>query len=193
MMSQRVWTEQEHLLVEATVDHWTIEEQARQLRRTVSSVRHYRERHGFYPTRYGGLTSSGAARVLGKSPQHLTALAREGRISAHRVPGGRWWIFDLDEHDEFSRMREAFVTPHARQRFRERIRSRVTDAEIEAVIRLALARPHGLRRRDLRDGTPSLMVRAKNLSHAGITWSFRLALVPGRFPARPPVVLTVLH
>lgn len=40
------------------------------------------------------VSSTEAARRSGYTQQHLTALARHGRVIAHRIPGGRWWLFD---------------------------------------------------------------------------------------------------
>ena len=48
---------------------------------------------GIAVTKDGVVTSGVAAQITGLSPQYLTRLARQGRIPARRVPGGRWWCF----------------------------------------------------------------------------------------------------
>lgn len=90
------WTETEAFTVEALVHEWTDERLARRLGRTAKAVRQWRERNGVYPTQYGWLRSGEAAVETGMTAQGLTRAAREGRISARRVPGGRWWLFDPD-------------------------------------------------------------------------------------------------
>ncbi|MCC6312671.1 MAG: hypothetical protein IT337_01560 [Thermomicrobiales bacterium] len=91
------WSAAEELTVIALVDRLTVAELARRLGRTEKAVTRWRERHGVYPTTAGWLTSGWAARESGYSAQRLTALARAGKTSARRVPGGRWWLFDGDD------------------------------------------------------------------------------------------------
>jgi hypothetical protein len=63
---------------------------ARKLGRSQRSV----YKRGYWPTRDEYLTSGQASQVTGYTPQYLTSLARKHKIKAHRVPGGKWWLFN---------------------------------------------------------------------------------------------------
>lgn len=191
----RRWRPDEEAFVRAAIAYMTVPTIAARLGRTPKAVLRWMERHRVYPTRTGDYVTSGvASRLTGLTPQELTALARERRIRARRVPGGRWWMFDTEDlpMDEFARLAEARISRHAVQRFRQRIDRGAPESRITAMIREGLRRPVSVTRRDLRDGTPSLTVLA-NVETDERTYTFRLVIVPSRFPGQPPVVGTVLH
>lgn len=78
---------------------------ARHLGRSPKAVEQWCWRHGCFPTRGSWYTSGEAARRTGLSPQWLTALCRERRIRARRVPGGRWWLIAPEEVERLARQR----------------------------------------------------------------------------------------
>src|SRR5690606_27577376 len=82
---------------------------------------------------------------------------------------------------------------HAIARFRARLCRYGSVDHIERAIRGALATPHSIKRRHLRDGTPSLTIRARDLAIDDRTYTFRLVVVPASIAGNPPVVATVLH
>jgi len=191
----RRWRPDEEAFVRAAIAYMTVPTIAARLGRTPKAVLRWMERHRVFPTRTGDYVTSGvASRLTGLKPQTLTALARAGRVRARRVPGGRWWMFDTEElpMDEFAQLADARISRHAVQRFRQRIDRRAPEGQIVAAIRTALRRPQSVVRRDLGDGTPALTLLA-NVETDERTYTFRLVIVPSRFPGQPPVVGTVLH
>lgn len=68
----------------------------RKLGRSAHAVYRRSARLGVWPTKQDWVTSSVAAEIAGVSQQWLTSLARRGRVRARRVPGGKWWLFDLE-------------------------------------------------------------------------------------------------
>lgn len=146
------------------------------------------------PTRQDWVTSTVAAELTGLSAQWLTQMARAGSVRARRVPGGRWWLFDMEalpQHRDrpWARLSDAHITPHAIARFGER----VGPGPAVEVIRATLAAPHSRKERQRRDGTPVLTLRAKGLCVRGRTYELRCVVVPGERPGAPPVVATVLQ
>lgn len=89
-------------------------------------------------------------------------------------------------------LREAYITPHAVARFRQRIWHSASDEEALAVIRAALANPHSVREKPRQDGTPAWTVRARDIEGLGERFELRLTVVADA-PGAPPVVVTVLH
>lgn len=66
---------------------------ARRLGRSERAVIRRCNRLHLAASKDGVVTSGVAAQLTGLSPQYLTRLARQGRIPARRMPGGRWWLF----------------------------------------------------------------------------------------------------
>lgn len=89
MARGRLWTEEEDHYVGVNRARLRLETIAAELSRSPYAV--YQRRYS--PTRDEYLTSGLAARETGYSAQWLTTMARQRRIRAHRVPGGRWWLF----------------------------------------------------------------------------------------------------
>lgn len=89
MAGGRLWTEDEDHYVGVNRARLRLETIAAKIGRSPHAV--YQRRYA--PTRDEYLTSGMAAMETGYSAQWLTALARQGRTRAHRVPGGRWWLF----------------------------------------------------------------------------------------------------
>lgn len=88
------WTVAEAEEVVRRLTTWRLATIARRLGRSEKGVRHWLWRHRQAPTLQDLVTSGLAAELSGYTPQHLTALARAGRVRARRVPGGRWWLFE---------------------------------------------------------------------------------------------------
>lgn len=88
-----------------------------------------------------------------------------------------------------------FVTPHAMERFRERIWRSISDEDIIRLLQEGCAAPQRVRARTLADGTPSWTVRVAGQAFAGREFSYRLVIVPppADQPHGWPVVGTVLH
>jgi hypothetical protein len=84
------WTEEEDHYVGSHRATMRLETIARKLGRSPHAV--YQRR--YWPTRDEYLTSGEASRISGYSSQYLTSLARRHKVKAHRVPGGRWWLFN---------------------------------------------------------------------------------------------------
>lgn len=96
-MPGRRWTRAEMVYVTTWLPYRRAAVIAARIGRTEKAVCRWCERHGHFPTTQHLMTSGRAARYAGVSPQALTALARGRLISARRVPGGRWWLFAMDD------------------------------------------------------------------------------------------------
>lgn len=96
----RYWTDEEEEFISSYVTVWTPAAIARALGRTEKAVIQYIWRHHLSPTRQHLVTSGVASEISGLSQQRLTTLARQGRIAARRVPGGRFWLFDPERLPE---------------------------------------------------------------------------------------------
>lgn len=92
----RRWTASEECAVVIRIGRQSIPAIARRLGRTERAVRHWCDDHHVCATRDEWVTSGVAAKLTGYTPQGLTKMARSGRIRAHRIPGGRWWLFSPD-------------------------------------------------------------------------------------------------
>lgn len=101
MPDARLCTPEQRQFVVMNLTSMPRTEIARQVGRSVSSVRHWCSRHNQSPRNQHLLTSGQAARSYGCSPQWLTELARLRRIPARREPGGRWWLFSVPALDRF--------------------------------------------------------------------------------------------
>ena len=90
------WTHEEDCYLSDRVGYDTYAEIARTLGRTVGAVYcRAMETHNT-PMQAGLLTTTELADLLGCSVQYVARLARQGRIPAHRVPGGRVWLYPLE-------------------------------------------------------------------------------------------------
>ena len=78
---------------------------ARRMGRTRWAILRRCQRLGLSASKDSVVTSGIAARLTGLSPQYLTRLARQGRIAARRLPGGRWWLFSRVAVVELGRTR----------------------------------------------------------------------------------------
>jgi len=87
------WRDDEIDLLGALVTKCTRVTIARKLGRTPRAVEAMQQRRrGLCPTQQVYVTARQAALRVGLSPQYVETLCRRGRIKAHRVPGGRWWL-----------------------------------------------------------------------------------------------------
>lgn len=88
-----------------------------------------------------------------------------------------------------------FVTPHAMERFRERIWRSIGDEDLIRLLQEGVAAPQRVKARTLADGTPSWTVRVAGQAFAGREFSYRVVIVPppADQPHGWPVVGTVLH
>lgn len=102
-MAGRRWSAAEGVYVTTWLPYRTVPAIARALGRSEKGVRRWCERHGHSATTELLMTSGRAARIAGVSPQRLTALARQGRVRARRVPGGRWWLWRVEDLPQLSR------------------------------------------------------------------------------------------
>lgn len=90
----RPWTREEE---QFACDHLTTRTRewiAEQLGRTPRGVQQRLCRIHQHARNQDWLSSGAAAEASGYSQQHLSALARRGRLRARRVPGSRDWLFD---------------------------------------------------------------------------------------------------
>jgi len=78
---------------------------ARRMGRTRWAILRRCQRLGLSASKDGVVTSGIASQLTGLSPQYLTRLARQGRIAARRLPGGRWWLFSRVAVVELGRTR----------------------------------------------------------------------------------------
>lgn len=92
-MRPRPWTTDECHFVSSHIRIWRVETIAARIGRTPKAVRRWCERNRVAATRDEWVTSGIAAEMTGLTPQGLTKMARAGRVTAQRVPGGRWWLF----------------------------------------------------------------------------------------------------
>ena len=92
---RRAWTLPEDVALMGMVGRLRPAAIGRRLGRSERAVLKRCQRIGISPCRNGWVTSGRAAALTGRTPQALTRAAREGRIRAHRVPGGRWWLFNV--------------------------------------------------------------------------------------------------
>lgn len=91
---KRRFTADEEQFISDRLPIWTLDAIARHLGRTRQSVERYCWRKHHAATTQDLVTSGQAAALTGRSPQRITALARQGKIRARRKPGGRWWLID---------------------------------------------------------------------------------------------------
>lgn len=92
----RRWSRADDALLRERIAVWPVARLAAALDRTPQAIRARCWRLRLRCASAGWLTSTQAARLSGYTQQHLTTLARRGRIAARRVPGGRWWLFAAD-------------------------------------------------------------------------------------------------
>jgi len=90
------WTHEEDCYLSERVAYEPYAEIARALGRTTSAVIHRAAETHNTPMQAGLLTTADLADLLGCSVQYVARLARQGRIPAHRVPGGRTWLYPLE-------------------------------------------------------------------------------------------------
>lgn len=99
----KAWTLEEVDYVKDNISLMRRSSIAMKLGRTEKAVARWCEKARICPTHDTWITSGWAAEMSGVSPQYLTRLAREGRIKARRVPGGRWWLYSPEHLATFRR------------------------------------------------------------------------------------------
>jgi len=90
----RKWTAEEDFILILYRQTWTNKTIAKKIGRSIKAVENRSRRISCWPTTGDLMTSGEAAKMSGWSQQYCTMLAREKKVKAKRVPGGRWWLFD---------------------------------------------------------------------------------------------------
>jgi excisionase family DNA binding protein len=93
-MPGRRWTVTEQTFVVDRLTIWRIETIAAHLGRTPKAVIRWCERHGQAVCHQDLWTTGMVGAAIGRSDATVRRWAREGRIPARRVPGGRRWLID---------------------------------------------------------------------------------------------------
>jgi len=88
------WTYDDQCFASTHVTSLTYAEIAARMGRTERAVRHWCERSHNTPLNMHLMTTTEVAEEWGVSVQYVARLARQGKLPARRVPGGRRWLFD---------------------------------------------------------------------------------------------------
>lgn len=90
------WATDERLYVSTHITTMAPDTIAQRLGRTTQAVMSLVNRRRYAPTRMHLMTTAEVAAEWGVSVQYVARLAREGRLTARRVPLGRMWLYNAE-------------------------------------------------------------------------------------------------
>jgi excisionase family DNA binding protein len=96
------WTYGEEFSLILLRTSYRIETIAKRLERSYWAVYQKSRKLGCWPTKCEFLTSGQAAEMTGYTQQWIVKLVKQKKVKAHRVPGGKWWLIDVESLETYA-------------------------------------------------------------------------------------------